>query len=146
MITLTILGIVVVMGIPAFNEARTRGQVRSATNEVASAVRWARAESLRTNQGGAVVLQSGTCPDNTPAAWSVTVGNTAVRCASLTDFSARYPLVSPLTAQRIEFNSRGILINAVPAYVVSSTTVGLSRVLNVELSGRVFENNNEAAI
>jgi prepilin-type N-terminal cleavage/methylation domain-containing protein len=139
-ITLAILGIAVVAGIPAFDEARSRSEVRAASNELAATMRWARSEALRTNQRAVVtVAGAASCADGAPAAWSVLVATQIVRCGQAAEFSARYPNIANLTELTVTFNGRGVAAAAVSGYTVNTKASGMQRAISVETSGRVFE-------
>jgi type IV fimbrial biogenesis protein FimT len=140
MITLAIFAIAVVAGVPAFTEARTRSELRAATSELASAMRWARSEALRTNQRATVSAGTGAvCANGDSAAWSVTVGAQVVRCSPAKDFTARYPNVADLSAMAVSFNGRGVVGVSVAPYTVNAKVTGYTKTLSVEESGRVFE-------
>ena len=140
LITVAILGIAVAFAIPSFAQSRERAQVRAVTGEIAAAMKWARAEGLRTNQAATVILgAAAVCADGTVAAWSVRVGATTQKCAPIAEFSKRYSNIVALTPATLSFNARGIATTAFPGYTVVSTSVAASRTISVELSGRVME-------
>jgi type IV fimbrial biogenesis protein FimT len=140
LVTIAVLAITVAMAIPAFTEARTRAEVRSAAGEVVGALRWGRSEAMRTNQTATIQLGTGAvCADTTAAAWSISIGTQVVRCASLADFNKRYPKATPLTVSSIAFSSRGMVNVPVAAYTITSTASSAIRTISVELAGRVSE-------
>jgi prepilin-type N-terminal cleavage/methylation domain-containing protein len=139
-ITIAILGITTAMGVPMFNEARTRAEVRSVAGEIVSSLRWGRSEAMRTNQTAIVRVGPGAvCADATAASLAVQVGGQIVRCIPVAQFAQRFPKIAALTAQTVTFNARGIVPNPVSGYAVSSTSSSATRTINVELSGRVNE-------
>jgi prepilin-type N-terminal cleavage/methylation domain-containing protein len=140
LVTLAILGITTAMGVPMFNEARTRAEVRSVSGEIVSLLRWGRSEAMRTNQSAIVRVGPGAlCSDGTAASIAVQVGTQVVRCTPAAQFGQRFPKIAALTAQTVTFNARGIVPNPVSSYSVSSSSSSATRTIKIELSGRVNE-------
>jgi prepilin-type N-terminal cleavage/methylation domain-containing protein len=139
-ITIAILGITTAMGVPMFNEARTRAEVRSVAGEIVSSLRWGRSEAMRTNQSAVVRVGPGAvCSDGNAASLAVQVGTQIVRCIPASQFGERFPKTAALTAQTVTFNARGIVPNPVSGYAVTSNSSSATRTINIELSGRVNE-------
>jgi prepilin-type N-terminal cleavage/methylation domain-containing protein len=138
-VSIAILAIAVVMGVPAFQEARGRAELRAATGEITSILRLARSEAVRTNQVATVQLAQGDCGSATPAAIRVVVGTTVERCVPLADFERRYRSVTTLSSIAVSFSGRGLAISVMQNYAINGRTGGMSRAVTVEASGRVFE-------
>jgi prepilin-type N-terminal cleavage/methylation domain-containing protein len=139
-ITLAIFSIVLLAGVPAFSEARDRSQLRAATYELASSLRWARAEARRTNQRAVVTIGDGArCSNGEPSAVRIQVGPAVVRCLEATEFSARFARVDSLSTSVVTFGANGLLVGAATALSVVGKGNGLSKGLSIEASGRVFE-------
>jgi prepilin-type N-terminal cleavage/methylation domain-containing protein len=139
-VTIAILGITTAMGVPMFNEARTRAEVRSVAGEIVSALRWGRSEAMRTNQSAIVKVGPGAvCADGGAASLAVQVGNQIVRCIPAAQFGEKFPKIAALSAQTVTFNARGIVPNPVSGYAVTSNSSSATRTINIELSGRVNE-------
>ena len=142
LVTIAILAITLAMGIPAFSESRSRAEVRSVTGELVGALRWARAEAIRTNQAAVVRIGAGaTCSDGTAAAWAITMGAQVINCAPVSEFSMRFRKIASLPAESVTFSSRGLVTTPVGPYQVSALAGSAFRRILVELSGRINESS-----
>lgn len=130
MVTLSILLILMVVGVPAMSDLIRDQRVKTGVNEVFIALAYARSEAIKRN---ASVVVTSTTAGNWKDGWTITSGTTTLRSqTALTGVSITGP-------DSVTYNREGRLSDATaPTIVVSSSqsTTITARCVRLDLSGR----------
>lgn len=127
-ITITIVGILTSIALPAFSSFIADQRVKTASFDLMSSIMLTRSEALKRNT---IVTIAPTSGSDWASGWSVTAGATTVKSQ---DSFKNLTMTGPAS---ISYNSNGRLSSAATSFSISTSVSGvMPRCISIDLSGR----------